>query len=54
MRMNRRIFEGVIVIVVLWDLAKGSIRLWERKTWATAPPGSPLHATADLTSIFVG
>ncbi len=52
--MNRRIFEGILITVVLWDLAKGTIRLWERKTWATQPPGAVLHDTADLTSIFVG
>jgi hypothetical protein len=51
---TRRIFELVLVTVVLWDLGKGAIRLWERRTWASAPPGSVLHDTADLTSIFVG
>ncbi len=44
----------VLVIIVLWDLGKGSIRLWERKAWMTTPPGSLSHDTADLTSIFVG
>lgn len=52
--MNRRIFCGVLVIIVLWDLGKGTIRLWERRTWATAPPGSVTHDIADLSSIFVG
>jgi hypothetical protein len=52
--MTRRIFEGILVTVVLWDLAKGSIRLWERKTWASAPPDSLTHRAADLSSIFVG
>jgi hypothetical protein len=52
--VNRRILEGILVTVALWDLAKGAIRLWERKTWATAPPGSVLHDAADLSSIFVG
>jgi hypothetical protein len=51
---TRRIMELVLVTVVLWDLGKGAIRLWERKTWMTAPPGSLAHSTADLTSIFVG
>jgi hypothetical protein len=51
---TRRIFELMLVTVVLWDLAKGSIRLWERKTWAATQPGSLAHDTADLTSIFVG
>ena len=52
--VNRRIFEGVLVIIVLWDLAKGSIRLWERKTWASVPPDALTHRAADLSSIFVG
>lgn len=51
---TRRIFELMLITVVLWDLGKGSIRLWERKTWAATAPGSPLHAAADLSSIFVG
>jgi hypothetical protein len=52
--MTRRIFEGVIVIVTLWDLAKGAIRLWERKTWSSTPPDALTHKAADLSSIFVG
>lgn len=51
---NRRIFELILVTVVLWDLGKGAIRLWERKTWASQPPTSPLSRAADLSSIFVG
>lgn len=52
--MNRRIFTSVLVIIVLWDLGKGTIRLWERRTWATTRPGSVTHDIADMTSIFVG
>ena len=51
---TRRIFELILVTVTLWDLSKGAIRLWERKTWAATNPGSPTHTAADLTSIFVG
>lgn len=51
---NRRIFELILITVVLWDLGKGTIRLWERKTWAATPPDAITHRTADLTSIFVG
>lgn len=51
---TRRIFELILVTVVLWDLGKGAIRLWERKTWAATQPGSVTHAIADTTSIFVG
>lgn len=50
---TRRIMELVLVTVVLWDLGKGSVRLWIRKTWASTAPGSPAHELADLTSIFV-
>jgi len=51
---TRRIFELILVTVVLWDLGKGAIRLWERKTWASTSPGSLTHSAADLSSIFVG
>lgn len=51
---TRRIFELILVTVVLWDLGKGSIRLWERKTWASTPANSLTHRAADLSSIFVG
>ena len=51
---TRRIFTLVLVTMVLWDLGKGAVRLWERKTWAATQPGSLAHDTADLTSIFVG
>ena len=51
---TRRIFTLVLVTIVLWDLGKGSIRLWERKTWASTRPGSLSHDAADLSSIFVG
>jgi hypothetical protein len=51
---TRRIFELILVTVVLWDLGKGTIRLWERRVWASQPPGHVLHAVADTSSIFVG
>jgi hypothetical protein len=50
---TRRIFETTLIIIVLWDLGKGSVRLWTRKTWASTNPGSPAHSAADLVSIFV-
>lgn len=50
---TRRIFELVLVTIVLWDLGKGAIKLWERKTWQSTQPGSMAHTAADLTSIFV-
>jgi hypothetical protein len=51
--MTRRIMEATLVIIVLWDLGKGTIRLWTRKTWASTNPGSPAHTAAEITSIFV-
>lgn len=50
---TRRIFELTLITIVLWDLGKGSVRLWTRKTWADTQPGSLAHSTADLVSIFV-
>lgn len=51
---TRRIFELILITNVLWDLGKGAIRLWERKTWMATQPGSLTHEAANLTSIFVG
>lgn len=50
---TRRIMELTLIVVVLWDLGKGTVRLWTRKTWASTTPGSPAHTAADLASIFV-
>ncbi len=50
---TRRTFELMLITVVLWDLARGTIRLWTRKTWADTNPGSPAHTAAELVSIFV-
>lgn len=51
---TRRIFTLMLVTIVLWDLGKGAVRIWERKTWANTTPGSLSHDAADLTSVFVG
>lgn len=50
---TRRIFELVLVTIVLLDLGKGTIRLWTRKTWSATNPGSLAHETADVVSVFV-
>lgn len=50
---TRRIFELMLITMVLWDCGKGTVRLWTRKTWATTQPGSPAHSTAEIVSIFV-
>ena len=51
--MNRRIFEGVLVIVVLWDLAKPAIRLWRHVAWQNSQPGSLKSDAADLSAVLV-
>jgi hypothetical protein len=51
---TRRIFELILITNVLWELGKGSIRLWERKTWMSTNPGSLTYEAASLSSIFVG
>jgi len=50
---TRRIFELIIIEMTLWELAKGSLRLWTRKTWAATQPGSLAHDTADIVSVFL-
>lgn len=51
--MNRRIFEGVLVIVVLWDLAKPAIRLWRHVAWQNSKPGSAVSDAADLSTVLI-
>lgn len=50
---TRRVFELILITVVLWDLGKGTVRLWTRKTWASTSPGSIGHDTAEIVSVFV-
>lgn len=50
---TRRIFELVLITVVLWDVGKVTVRIWTRKTWGATSPGSPAHAAADIVSAFV-
>lgn len=50
---TRRIFEVTLLIVVLWDLGKGTAKLWTRKTWAATEPGSLAHSTAEIASVFL-
>jgi len=38
---------------VLWDLGKGTVKLWTRKTWASTTPGSPAHGAAEVASAFL-
>jgi hypothetical protein len=51
--VNRRTFELMLLTVVLWDMGKGTLRLWTRKTWQSTVPGSPAHTAAEVVSIFV-
>lgn len=50
---TRRIMELILITVVLWDLGKGTVRLWTRKTWAATQPGSIAHSAAEITSVFL-
>lgn len=50
---TRRIFELILLEMVLWELAKGTLRLWTRKTWSVTQPGSLAHDTADIASVFL-
>lgn len=50
---TRRIMELTLITIVLWDLGKGTLRLWTRKTWNATQPGSVTHSAAELASIFV-
>jgi hypothetical protein len=50
---TRRIMELVLITVVLWDVGKGTLKLWTRKTWGATAPGSPAHETADIVSVFL-
>jgi hypothetical protein len=50
---TRRIFELVLLEMGLWELAKGALRLWTRKTWSVTQPGSLAHDTADIVSVFL-
>ena len=50
---TRRIMELVLITVVLWDVGKGTLKLWTRKTWGATTPGSPAHETADIVSVFL-
>jgi hypothetical protein len=50
---TRRIFELILITVVLWDVGKGTAKLWTRKTWSSTNPGSIAHETADVVSVFL-
>lgn len=50
---TRRIFELVLITVVLWDVGKGTLRVWTHKTWGATQPGSLTHETADVVSAFL-
>jgi len=50
---TRRIFELILVTIVLWDVGKGTARIWVRKTWGAAPAGTLRHDTADVASAFL-
>lgn len=50
---TRRVFELILITVVLWDVGRGTLKLWVHKTWGSTTPGSPAHETADVVSAFL-
>lgn len=50
---TRRIFELVLITVALWDVGKGTAKIWVRKTWGSTQPGSLTHEIADVVSAFL-
>lgn len=50
--MNRRVFEGVLIITALARPVFGSVRLWSVKTMQNTTPGTFLHTTAEVLAIL--
>lgn len=50
---TRRIFELILITVVLWDVGKVTAKIWTRRVWANTTPGSLSHETADVVSVFL-
>jgi len=50
---TRRVFELILITVVLWDLGKGTVKLWTRKTWMSTTSGRPAHGAAEVVSVFL-
>lgn len=50
--MNRRIMEGMIVVLLLGRPVFGSVRLWGVKTMQNTTPGTVLHTFAEVVSIL--
>jgi hypothetical protein len=45
---TRRIFELVVITSVLLWPAKGTVKLWARKTLATYPTGHVIHGVGEV------
>ena len=45
---SRRIFELVIITSVLLWPAKGTVKLWARKTLAAYPEGHTIHGVGEV------
>jgi hypothetical protein len=52
-RVNRRIFEMMIIVTVLAKPVLGSTRLWAHKTFAATEPGSITHSVAEVAVILL-
>jgi hypothetical protein len=50
---TRRIFELILITVVLWDAGKVTARIWTRNTWSNTQPGSLTHEAADIVGAIV-
>jgi hypothetical protein len=50
---TRRIFELILITVVLWDAGKVTARIWTRNTWSNTRPGSVTHEAADIVAAIV-
>lgn len=51
--MNRRIFEGIVVVSILLQPVLGLVRLWAHKAMATNPPGSLVHTVAEDVTLTI-
>lgn len=49
---TRRIFEGVVVTVMLARPVFGAARLWAVKTMAATQPGTVMHGAAEVVAIL--
>lgn len=49
---TRRIFELVVITVVLMKPTLGLVHLWSKKTLDTHEPGTILHGIAEIATVL--